>query len=1103
MNSSGSRAKAMKTMKTSLGTIVPKLPGSEAGNGKGTARQAVCTVFTTLALGLGAGAQAGLSGQWSNFSGNGKPDVGTTTTIAAGDAALAVTTRNNRTSQGGQAETLKNETLGGSSTDYSADVTGKPSLRWRFEYGSNTTCDGTATWRIGFGRQVWNPILHIDRLGGGKGGNFDTTVLTFPQPVDKRAGQTKFTYRSSPPRVFRFVPNKVTAPFDNECLPNDPNRSTACGSVRVNGSTTNLDIGLHHADGSNSGHDFACSTGDQIELILQAFSDVGDAPAGYGSVVHSIRDDRDNGVSKGGAGGALLLGAVNTDDTNTLSSPNADTDAGDDGVDVIPDFSTADAGAVRRWTVKVVNTTGADANLYGWIDFDRDGRFERGEMAHVVVPDGAATATLSWTFPAGIAAGKTFVRFRLSSETLTGPAGAAGDGEVEDYAITIREFPQAANKCLDTFYQTRQRGAGTNWKFDRLDFSTNPIGETPVQSGPGPHIQDLVAGKDSVNGIGFDIIDGYIYGAYWKTSNTGPFPTQIIRINPATGQYQLLGQPIAAGDFTLFGEPVKKGDPLNPNGVLISGDVDRNRRLFLGFPKRSDLVVVDLQNMTYSALPLITAGGQPRNLLANDISFNPQDGRLYAVRNNDDRLISINSSTGVMTAKVLNTSIPSVQGGAVFDQFNNLYSLVNNFHGKYHVHRVHVPDAKPVLQSVGSGSEAVRGNDAAGCILPRDYGDAPKSYATSRNQNGPSHVILDTNYDGTPELLMGKELDADLDGIPGAPADSDDKDRSPNDEEGITFHSFADGKNAFRVDAKVTGINVTKEDAMLCGWLDGAANGTVNGAFERNVTYTTVGEGTAAAGAGNEEVCVKVSKPGGSGYAIKYPATAGFNSAEAKCGTTGSNGAFSCTLTFWPNFTGQTTTTTYARLRLTSDASFFRNTSPSPTGPVTSGEVNDFRLLIRPTAATIGKVGLEAVEVAAFLDGLGAGGMDTAALLDLLAAWDPGAAAALSGADRAAILAALEQYLDPDGDGRVAVLGWDTLEERGTIGFYVERRDGAGAWTRVGKDLLPGLVTAPLGGEYRLADPAARSGGVYRYRLIEQEARGGTRTHGPYTLEMR
>ena len=109
--------------------------------------------------------------------------------------------------------------------------------------------------------------------------------------------------------------------------------------------------------------------------------------------------------------------------------------------------------------------------------------------------------------------------------------------------------------------------------------------------------------------------------------------------------------------------------------------------------------------------------------------------------------------------------------------------------------------------------------------------------------------------------------------------------------------------------------------------------------------------------------------------------------------------------------------------------------------------------------------------------------------------------AALAGADSATILKALIDFLDSDGDGQVALLQWDTLEERGTIGFYIERQESGDNWTRINQKLMPGLLS-PLGGEYMLADPGAQPGNEYNYRLIELEATGATRTYGPFTVEM-
>lgn len=270
-----------------------------------------------------------------------------------------------------------------------------------------------------------------------------------------------------------------------------------------------------------------------------------------------------------------------------------------------------------------------------------------------------------------------------------------------------------------------------------------------------------------------------------------------------------------------------------------------------------------------------------------------------------------------------------------------------------------------------------------------------------------------------------------------------------SDEEGVVF-ALVPG-NSGEMTATVTYNNPTLVSANLCGWMDGANNGSFNGTYEST-----------------EGSCVIVA-----------PGTA------------------STVFTF----TGLSVVgeyTVYARFRITTNS---LTTSDASGTTVTDGESESYKFDADPTAVTIGKVELTATSVNDFLSGLNVDGMPTEELLALLAAWDSDLAVLLAGSDRQAILDALGYYLDPDADGFVVALAWDTLEERGTIGFYVERLEEAGTWQRINNRMLPGLITAPMGGEYLLIDPGVQSGHTYQYRLIEQEARGATRTYGPYTLE--
>jgi hypothetical protein len=76
------------------------------------------------------------------------------------------------------------------------------------------------------------------------------------------------------------------------------------------------------------------------------------------------------------------------------------------------------------------------------------------------------------------------------------------------------------------------------------------------------------------------------------------------------------------------------------------------------------------------------------------------------------------------------------------------------------------------------------------------------------------------------------------------------------------------------------------------------------------------------------------------------------------------------------------------------------------------------------------------------------------------------------------------------------------LEERGTVGFYVTRTNLNSEVLLINDTLLPGMVFAPLGAEYILADPTAEGGQVYQYRFIELETSGNTREYGPFELEL-
>lgn len=336
---------------------------------------------------------------------------------------------------------------------------------------------------------------------------------------------------------------------------------------------------------------------------------------------------------------------------------------------------------------------------------------------------------------------------------------------------------------------------------------------------------------------------------------------------------------------------------------------------------------------------------------------------------------------------------------------------------------------------------------------PLDFGDAPDSYGTTLAVDGANHI-------GSHCLFLGTTIDTELDGSPGITANGDGADE---DGVGVLVRtSVAGTKNAT---LKVTFTNNTADDAQLVCWIDWNQDGDFLDADER-------------------------SDP-------RIFATGCANVANATDSTfTTGNVPAACTDTptlQWTNITGVTvpSLSLYSRCRITTDLSFASGGSPSPIGAVTDGEVEDNQIPVPPVVATIDNVSLESILLADFL---GSASLDQ--LRSLLTSY----VAYTIDMNRETMIAALLQHLDPDGDGRLALFRWNTLEELGTIGFYAERLDKQ--WIRINDKLLPSLISAPLGAEYLLLDPTVQANTTYQYRLIELEASGGIRSYGPYSLQM-
>jgi hypothetical protein len=578
----------------------------------------------------------------------------------------------------------------------------------------------------------------------------------------------------------------------------------------------------------------------------------------------------------------------------------------------------------------------------------------------------------------------------------------------------------------------------------------------------GAEVQDPDGYLQAINAIGYNVKDRRIWG-YDLGKDNGTL-TRTARDRSGSSW------------VTAFVGPIT-GLPSGQN--LDIGDVDEDGVLYLAsrLGPKFYKVDVDPDSDTYldylGEVSFTDKANVAVSIEVADWAFNPKDGQLYGVSGTNEangELFRFNPATGVV--EELGAAFAAggcsfcgsggiVFGAVFFDADGFFYIARNQTPGEIYRLDLRTPPvtdyneaANTVLFSNRSGGP-VDQNDGAMCPQAKvhlDFGDAPGSYGTTLAENGPRHRLA--GYSETANkgnLMLGSKVGSEFDGNPNVPADNDDS--ALGGEDGVIFSSPGGGAPR-TIETEISVKNDTGVDAYLYAWMDVPnGSGVPGGTFTAGERQTT-----AALGAGDHTITFTWTN---------LPAVAGH---------------------------------TYFRFRVCTNPT----QCESHLGPASDGEVEDYRVNFDfgPTAVRIGQVTLEGETVSAFLDAIGAGQMDDAALLRLLTAWDADLARAYAGAGREALLQALADYLDPDGDGAVAVLHWETLEQVGTVGFFVQRQQGDGAWSPINRHIMPAVLFTPLGAQYMLADPEAQPGQSYSYRLIEQEATGSTRRYGPFNVEM-
>ena len=188
-----------------------------------------------------------------------------------------------------------------------------------------------------------------------------------------------------------------------------------------------------------------------LGLIIAGYDFV-DAPASYGSAAHQTQGSWVGGSVTGtqniyAAGftpatrnDSYVLGTLK----DTETAEQASVDASGDDTNGIDDENAVNIAGLPRLTVEstgsyvvpvVCQGTGF---MRGWIDFNLNGVFDSNEASGQTTCAGGS-ATLTFTLPAGITPGRSFLRIRYAADAtqIASPVGIADSGEVEDHAIPI------------------------------------------------------------------------------------------------------------------------------------------------------------------------------------------------------------------------------------------------------------------------------------------------------------------------------------------------------------------------------------------------------------------------------------------------------------------------------------------------------------------------------------------------------------------------------------------------------------------------------------------------------------------------------------------
>ncbi|OBU22165.1 hypothetical protein AYY21_02735 [Photobacterium aquimaris] len=559
---------------------------------------------------------------------------------------------------------------------------------------------------------------------------------------------------------------------------------------------------------------FTGSTGDGYNLQKGCFthapnvlgSDLGDAPDttvgtspnNYTTIyendgaMHVQADTDDNGDIDLRLGAKWDADLGDLQDIGALADDNNNFDD-EDGINALLSATKGEDFELEIMVLEDAARTTTGQQLHAWLDFNLDGDWDDANEKIVIEPSAAiGSNTFTIPIPSDATVGYSYLRVRLcSGNDCASPTGMSLDGEVEDYRILISDL--VGNSTCDLIVQTQKPIAATDYNFNAIDVTSNPISFTDIVS---PIVITNQPNINNINAIGFNRTSGLIYGTFTDMSQTDRIHHLFVTDKTGTSFIDL-GPITAAGNATIRrltdGESFDfvEGDSLRHSGysstatVLSSptmGDVTIDGNTLVVWRTTWDsLVKIDLNSQTFTVVNIDIAamGGSLTGgaiEVGADLAISPQTGLGYMVDLVGGNLYSVDLTSGAIVQQdlVYFGSEPTLDvnnklqaGGLIIDNALSLYAITNggnhdtnqsgaiDLDKRSVIYRINLPLAE-IEFVTATDAESLQGNDAAGCYDAVDYGDADANYGIA------SHAYFDAALDGSADLMLGSRWDPEF-----------------------------------------------------------------------------------------------------------------------------------------------------------------------------------------------------------------------------------------------------------------------------------------------------------------------------------------------------